>query len=159
MAGCVRISKYPCFKEYFSCCSSDTLNPYVATVFVILQSLTRVKWSSMALPWLIGYQGGNAEWAWSNPVRCRVFIDSFLLTHSSRVQNNCPSTVRGSRQDAFAYADSSHRVPGRVLQWILVFRVLESGEYLSCSADLLLCDSWHIRFVSTVLALLQSQTR
>jgi hypothetical protein len=50
-----------------------------STVIGILQLLAQEKWSWMALPWLLEYQGGNAEQVWLNPVRCRVFIDSFLL--------------------------------------------------------------------------------
>jgi hypothetical protein len=80
MVGCFRISKFTCFNAYFCCCSGDTLTPYIATVIDILQLLAQEKWSWMALPWLLEYQGGNhAERVWSNPVRCRVFIDSFLL--------------------------------------------------------------------------------
>jgi hypothetical protein len=52
--------------------------------------------------------------------------------------------VADPREAAFSAFYSSVGVPGRVLQSILVFRVLELGEYLSCSVHLMLsCELTH----------------
>jgi hypothetical protein len=159
MAGCVRISKYPWFKAYFGWCSGDTLKPYVATVFVILQSLDRVKWSSMALTWLLEYQGGNSEWAWSNPVPCRVSIDSFLLlwllTHSSLTTISVLLQLKN--REKWLAPRYIHRVeyPVEYYQWL-------------CSNRLSTCVVMHIflllwpltmSILVRLYCLIQSQTR
>jgi hypothetical protein len=66
------------------------------------------------------------------------------LTHSFCINCYCPATVADPREAAFSAFYSSVGVPGRVLQSILVFRVLELGEYLSCSVHLMLsCELTH----------------